>query len=1164
MAEYMLTPQQRAVVENRGGALLVSAAAGSGKTMVLIDRVFRRVTEEQANLDDFLLITFTQAAASELRGKLVEQLSKRLAECPNDRHLQKQMNRVYLAQISTVHAFCGTLLREYAHEIDLPADFRTCDEQEAAALRERAMQETLEEAYVSDDSQLRAALDMLGAGRTDAGLPDVILKVYSELQCSCNPQARLQELRETLDFSACSDVGQTVWGAYLLQELRDGAENCAELLENARRLAAQDESLAPYLLNFAEDLDLLQRLQEVQTWEEVRSFPQDFTRLRAVKKCTDDMLQARVKKLREQVKEITKKLLKRFTVPSAEALRDLSACADALLGLLLLTERFSEAYRRLKLRRHVLDFNDLEHDTLRLLTDRSGVPTAAAREISKRYTEIMVDEYQDTNAVQDTIFHAVSRQGENLFFVGDIKQSIYRFRRADPTIFLHKYCDFADYTAAKDGEPRKVLLSVNFRSRPEILEAANDVFRLTMNERVGGLRYGEAEALRSLPKELPPMDSAAVELHCIDAESAAKQPQVRREEIEAEFVARRIAEMLRGETIPDGVGLRPIRAGDITILMRSLTGKAEIYMQALRRYGIRSVCGSENIFETEEIRLVTALLQVLDNPHQDIPLLTVLLSPIFGFSANTLARIRAQARNGDIYDALCESQMAEDFLDALTALRDFAQTSTLRELLDTLDERLFLRPIFSAMEGGAQRVDNLETFFSLADGFENERRHGLAAFLRYLDALREKGMAAEAAASPDAVRLMTIHKSKGLEFPVVFLADLGKKFNQEDAKAAVLTDAALGIAASVYDAEHRLVYPTVARQAIADRLRRENLSEEMRLLYVAMTRPKYRLVMTYCIGRLEAVLSKYAQSLTLPLAQATVESAQRMGDWVLMTALTRTEAGALFAVAGNPECGSVSEYPWRITYQSGGDFFSDAQAEQTQTQSAEAPWLAPALLQYAHKAATEAPSKLTATQLKGRTLDEEISEQTVHMPIPRFTEPQFSIGKRPLTAAERGTAIHLAMQYLRYENCTTLAGIVWELERLVEEKFLTQQQGEAVSAEKLLAFFSSDVGKRALSAKQLVREFKFSVLQDASLLGQELAGEQVLLQGVTDCCIVERDGLTILDFKSDRVAAGEEAARGEYYRGQLDAYSMALSRIFELPVKERILYFFATDTAITI
>ena len=1166
MADIKLTPQQQAVVDNRGGALLVSAAAGSGKTKVLIDRVFQRVTQEQANLDDFLMITFTQAAAAELRGKLVKELSVHLAAHPNDRHLQKQMNRVYLAQISTVHAFCGTLLREYAHRLDLPADYHTCDVPEENMLKEQAMQQTLEEAYQTKDAQTVAALDILGAGRTDAQLPEVIRKVYDDLQCAADPQKRLQELRQALRVSDCTDVGETCWGAYLLRELRCGLENCIDMLSQAQALIAYDASLAPYMASLNEDIAMLRRLCDVQTWEEARTAERTFGRLKNAPKCEDVALKTRAKNLRDRVKATVKSLFETFAFPSEEALKDLSVSADALLGLLNLTERFAEAYRKLKLRRHVLDFNDLEHDALRLLTDRSGAPTAAAREISERFTEIMVDEYQDTNAVQDGIFRAISKQERNLFYVGDVKQSIYRFRRADPTIFLNKYHSFADYTQAKDGEPRKILLSVNFRSEPAILEAANDVFRLTMNERVGGLHYGDDEALRTLSEKKPQCAEPAVELHCIDTEGVPSQPKVRREEIEAEFVARRIDRMLRGgETIPDGDGVRPIRAGDIAILLRSLKGKAETYVRTLQRYGIRCVCGSDNIFQTEEIRLVTALLQIVDNPHQDIPLLSVLLSPIFRVSADLTARLRAQRRSGDIYDTVCASEEMSDFVRQLKELRDLAQSVTLRELLDAMDERLFLRPIFSAMDAGAQRISNLDAFFSIADGFETEERHGLAAFLRYLDVLREKGYSTDTEASADTVRIMTIHQSKGLEFPVVFLADLGKKFNSQDSRAMVLTDPVLGIAAKGCDTERNLLYSTVAQEAVSDRIQVENLSEEMRLLYVAMTRPKNRLVMTYCGWKLgRTLLRKLSEELTIPVAQITVEKAQHMGDWVLMAALARTEAGELFAVGGNPGCASVSEYPWKITYCSGADYLPKPQAQTAEPAMLREPFLQPAFAQYPYSAATQTPSKLTATQLKGRTLDEEISEQTVRLPEIVFSKPQFRLQQRPLTPTERGTAIHLAMQYLRYEGCTTLEGVETELKRLTEEKFLTQQQADAVPAEKLFAFFASPLGKRVLSAKQLVREFKFSVLQDAAILNGSLRGEQVLLQGVTDCCIVEDDGLTILDFKSDRVTQGKEAERGEYYRGQLDAYSAALTRIFSLPVKERILYFFATDTAVTV
>jgi len=1155
MAEYKLTAQQQAVVDDRGGTLLVSAAAGSGKTMVLIDRVLGLLREKQCDLDRFLMITYTQAAAAELRGKLIARMSEQLALRPDDRHLQRQMSRVYLTQISTVHSFCAAVLREYAHMLDLPADFPVCDEQEAKKLRERALKTVLDAAYEKLDatSDAAAALDMLGAGRSDDRLPELIVSLYSALQSYSDPRERLQTLRRDLDVSACADVGETVWGRYLISQFHTCLDGALATLHKLDSLAQGE--LDKYLPAIRNSIDVAASLRQKTGWEAIRTSSDRFIAFERIMKCADPELKDYVKNTRNGVDKTIEAWRERFAVPSAEALRDLSVSARALRGLIDLTERFAEAYAEKKRRAHVLDYDDLEHEMLRLARIRS-----AAQEIAGRYEQIMVDEYQDTNEVQDTIFRLISRNGENLFFVGDVKQSIYGFRRADPTIFLEKYKTFADHTQAADGQPRRILLSDNFRSHPAVLEAANDVFRLTMTERVGGLRYGDAEALRP---NCPAVDMGAppVELHCIDKERSAEAKPVSTAELESEFVAGRLSEMLNGEQIPDGGVLRPIRADDVVILLRSLKGAdgnlAEVYKTALAKRGIKCVCDNDNIFETEEITVLTALLQVIDNPHQDIPLLTVLMSPLFGCTANELALARAKNRTGDIYEIMRGSE-ARAVLDEL---RTAAQGASLRRLLDMADERLFLRTIYGALEDGAQRVQNINRFFALADSYETGDRYGLSGFVRYLESLRDKGIASDGVQTGDAVRLTTVHKSKGLEYPVVFLCGLGRKFNQASTSGTVLINSALGIGSDVNDPEQAIKYPTVAKTAIRDRIRRENLSEEMRVLYVGMTRAKHRLVMTCCREHLAARLSGIAGDLTIPAQDSLVESAGCMGEWILMTAMTHTEAGELFAVGGYPEARRVPAYPWAIRFYRSSELVQPSdQRKQTAKESRSVEY---APLRYPHEKAVAAPSKVTATQLKGRDLDEEISEDTRTAPLKLpIRKPRFSYGKRPLTGAERGTAIHLAMQYIRYERCTDAAGVMRELDRLAEMRFLTAQQREAVPEDKLLQFFRSEIGKRVLSADKVVREYKFSVLQDGSLLDPELAGEKLLLQGVTDCCLIEHGELTILDFKSDHVLPGREAERAAYYRGQLDAYSAALSKVFGLPVRERILYFFSTDTAI--
>lgn len=1154
MAEIVLTREQNAVINDRGGALLVSAAAGSGKTKVLIDRVMKKVACENANVDDFLMITFTQAAAAELRGKLIAQLSEKLSQDPSNHHLQNQMSRIYLAQISTIHAFCMTLLRDYAHELQLPADFRICDDQEGLALRRRAMLCCLDQAYREDkeDPEIRDALNMLGAGRNDAALEDLITDLYYNLQCYKDPRQRVRELYDSVRTGEETDAGKTLWGDYLIHEFRhlmEGVEaQFSLLLEKAR-----EGGVDPYLPTLQDNIYTVRALRALHTWQELQQAVPDFGRLSTKKTDADPHLKETVRSQRTRLIKETRHRLKKFAQPSEEVLQDLRMNASAITGLIRLTERFSQLFANEKKRRHVLDYNDLEHEVLRLVCGKGTGPTRAAKEISQRYREIMVDEYQDSNAVQDALFYAISKNGENLFFVGDIKQSIYRFRMADPTIFRGKYIRFADYRQAVEHEPRKILLSDNFRSNPAVLEAANAVFHLTMTDRVGGLYYTDAEALRANQK-VPDMGSPAVELHCVDASGIADHG---RDEVEAEFIAHRVARMLREkEKIPGEEGLRPIRPGDIVLLFRALRGKAEVYLEALRRHGISAICTDNNIFESEEVTVLSALLQIIDNPHQDIPLLTVLLSPLFRFPTGKLAELRGKNKRADIYDLLSGADCAADFIRQLSELRDFAQEVSVRSLLDEIDTRLYLRSVFGSMDSGLQRIRNLERFYAIADTYESGDRVGLSGFLRYLELVKQRPSASEQPAG-DAVRLMTIHASKGLEFPVVILADLSKRFNYADTSAKVITDPVLGIGADVYDKELRLRYPSLPKNAISDRIRRESLSEEMRVLYVAMTRAKYRMTLSCCAAGMKKKIVDLAGSLSIPVAPSVLESVGSMGDWILMTALTRTEAGELFALCDPPGLAKVSEYPWCIRFHEGADFLPTDALQQEVAEQEAAQQTVPYLCRnYAHTAAAAMPAKLTATQMKSETTADEAKRTEL-----QFHKPSFGKQGKLLTGAQRGTAIHLAMQYLDYDRCGSEEGLRKELKRLQTKRFLSPEQVSAVSVDKLLRFFRSELFQRIQRAKKVVREFKFTLLEDASHFDSALEGEQILLQGVTDCCIIEEDGLTVLDFKSDSILPGQEPCRGEYYRGQLDAYSRALCRIFSMPVKERILYFFATDSA---
>ena len=1154
MAEIVLTKEQQAVVDNRGGMLLVSAAAGSGKTKVLIDRVLKRV-EQGCNVDNFLLITFTQAAAAELRGKMIARLNELLSQNPNDRHLLKQMNRVYLAKISTVHSFCGSVLREYAHLLDIPADFRTAEDSESNLLQTNAMRNILETAYATmqDDEKIMAALDMLGAGRDDRQVATLILKVYDSVQCWAEPKERIAQLRRSVYVENCNDPVQTVWGEYLLRELKKALAGYEASIHRGIELTRTDALLQPYAQNFEDDLRIIHSLSDVNSWREIAQIPCTFSRLKTVRKCNDADAQLRIKQIRKTVKEDLTQRLKDFLLPCDELLSDIAATAKAIDGLLTLVELFDKEYRKEKLRRHILDYNDLEHESYRLLVRSGGQPTAAAKEIAERFVEIMVDEYQDTNGVQDAIFGALAYRG-NLFMVGDVKQSIYRFRMADPTGFLNRYSTYADYTQAKDGQPRKILLSDNFRSCPEVLEAANDVFRLLMSPSVGGLHYGDAEALRPNMEEHGDMP---IELHCIDLQDVPSELHLSNDEIEAQWIAKRIRRMLDdGEMIRLRDGERKIEPQDITILMRGVKNSAPTYISALAQHGIRCLCGSENLLETQEISTLVSLLKVVDNPHQDIALLSVLFSPLFCFTAEDMALMRAADRFGDLYDILNKSEKGRSAVEIISYLRDIAAQSNLHFLLDEIDERLYLRALYPNCE------HNFDLLWDMADRYEAGDRHGLSGFLRYLQIQKEKGVSSEQPSQKGAVRLMTMHKSKGLEFPVVFLAGLSKRFNDRDLYVNVLVDPLLGIGSKCLDAENNVIYSTVARNAIADRMKKENRSEEMRVLYVAMTRAQCRLIMTCCTRNMERKLSDIAAQMTVPALESYVGGANSLGDWILMTAMTRTEAGELFQIGGNPLIAEMTKYPWKIRYHRGEDYLpQEMQDEEEERKSLQPPPLA--VPSYAHSAACAYPSKLTATQLKGRAVDEELPQTALYRAPLRFTKPSFdkSCGLSP---AERGTAMHLAMEHLPYDAMGRVESIRQELERLVSLDYMTEEQADAVCVEQLMNFYTSSLGQRVRSAESLVREFKFSVLDKAERYDKALQAEEILLQGVADCCLMEDDGLVIIDFKTDRIRSGEENDRAEAYRGQLAAYANALSRIFEKPVKECILYFFATGQSVSV
>ena len=1172
-----LTPQQQAVVENRGGSLLVSAAAGSGKTKVLVERLFRYVTQEHCSIDDFLIITYTKAAAAELRGKIAAELSKRLAEDPANDHLKRQLLRVYQADIKTVDAFCTALLRENTHLLAkegethaLTPDFRVLDESEAILVRRRVLERTLERAYENMDDGFAQLADTLGAGRDDRALAELVLETFEKLQSHAYP---LQWLEKNKAVWRDTDrpFDETPYAAELLTTVCRKAAHWAELLTAAAKRAEGDAALSRgYGEKFRLTAHGFFRLQDAACWDQARTGVEEieFPRLTTPRGRKDDPEVASLKRVWEGCKAETKKLRALLDTGAEEAMEDLRAMAPAMLALLDLTGQFQADYRREKLRMNAADFSDQEHLALELLVREDGTPTELGLQVSARYREILVDEYQDTNEIQNAIFRAVSKAGQNIFTVGDVKQSIYRFRLADPTIFLRKYNRFKSWEEAEEGEERKILLSKNFRSRREVLEAANFVFENILSPEMGEMAYGEDEALHFGAEYYPPRNDCATEFHLISArrKSAELQDPVKRLTAEARFVAQRIRSLLdEGYPVTDGDGtLRPCRPEDIVILMRSPGSRSAAYAQALAERDIPcSFEESSDFFQTMEISVTMGILSIVDNPRQDVPLIAVLRSPVFGFTPDRLAEIRTSDRSGDFYDAVC-ADGGEDcaaFLAQLQELRLAARDMSVHRLVWHVYNQLNLLGIFGAMDEGARRRENLIAFSRHAEKFESSGYRGLFAFMTQLRRLIENGQApsTKASASVSGVRLMSIHKSKGLEFPIVILSDLDHAFSRQDFDSAVLVHPEMGLGPRRVDLKRKIKYPTLARLAIEERLRRENLAEEQRILYVAMTRPKEKLILVDSMYSAPQMLQKLCAVASCPVLPETVAEGKNFGHWLLLPLLCRSEAAPLRACA-EADVADVfmsDTNPWQVFLHDSEDYRDRPQSAHTnRTERGKTAAFDPDLLSFRYPYARESriPSKVTATQLKGRPLDQEIAESAAHTPYLRpLSQPNFRRESKGLLPAERGTATHLVLQYLNFED----RDVPSQVAQLREKGLLTPQQAEAVDISALERFLASPLAEEIRRGENVLREYRFTLLMDAREYDADACGgDEILLQGVVDCCFETPEGITVVDFKTDRVRTDEEVARrAEHYRPQLLAYAKALEQVLQRPVTRRVLCF---------
>ncbi len=1175
------TTEQNFCIHSHGGTLLVSAAAGSGKTTVLVERIVQHILAGH-DVDRLLVVTFTNAAAAEMRQRLTKALTAEAARQPENLHLQQQLIRLPRADICTVDSFCINLVRENFYRLNVSPQFRVGDEQQLSLLRREALDDTLQHFYSEQQPDFLELAEAMTDGKSDARLMSTVDTLFSFIQTYPHPERWLQETATMYDRT--DTVTDTVWGNYLLNKMCEMLTRCQRLYTSALEAALGDAVLvraySPALTAELEQVKQLRACAEERRWdplfEGLMHF--SFVKFTSTARCEDTEARDRAKTLRDGAKKLIGDAQKLYCGTERQCKEDLARSARLVRVLYDVIRHFMAVFTEKKRQANLLDFSDTEHLALSLLTEYDEqdnlVPTAEAREIAERYDEVMVDEYQDTNAVQDALFKALSRDEQNLFLVGDVKQSIYAFRKAMPKLFLDRRGKYELFTG--ENYPGTILLGHNFRSRRAVTDVVNFVFHQLMIPALGGIDYNEQEKLH-YKATYPPLENESVyDTECLILNGKeAKLCGYSTDEAEGRLIAERIQNLMRDFSVTEKDGSRrPLQYKDCCILLRSHKSHALAYCKALESYGIPTVANLEsNFFETPEVRLTLSLLRCIDNPLLDIPLVAVMLSPLFGFTTDDLAAIRLCRPKAALYMAITAAGRATDeplaarcraFLRTLDHYRQVSALLTVDRLLTRLYEDLSLPELFSARFGGASRAANLRVLYEQCSRFEQGGFRGLSAFIRHIDRLQEQRIKLSAA-TPDtenAVRIMTVHGSKGLEFPVVFLAGLATASGGEDAKKDLLLHSEYGAGMNYRDPETFVRRHTLPRNGLLLMQKDEARAEELRILYVAMTRAREKLFLVTTLGSPANTLSALAAGIdpsrdTLPVE--TLTDANCLSDWVLSALLRHPTCGELRECAGVNEPITLPDTATvRVSFCS-PPILKREEADGADERSAAQPddALTNALREriayiYPHETLSRVPTKLAAS---AAAADPTRPELVAH------ARPTF-LSKQELTPAERGTAMHNFMQYADF--AAAAASTYGEAERLKAAGFLSAEQVASLDHKRLRTFFDSELYRRIGASERVLREVPFTFREEAAAYDPTVTdpNEAVVVQGIADCVFVENGGLVIVDYKTDRVKSPAELA--ERYRAQLQIYARALAAVLELPVHECLLYSFALGSTVTI
>lgn len=1154
-AKIQFTPAQAAAIQARGGSLLVSAAAGSGKTRVLVERVAGLITDPDhpVDADSLLIMTFTNAAAAKLRADITKRLAAEIRQHPQDVRLRRQQMRLQRASIGTVDAFCLHFVQQNFSALDVPPDFTIADDATLVRLQQETLSTVLEQAYTDPD--FCAFADLYDRGRTDDTTGRAVQELYHFTQALPHPAQALQRFVEMWQSDAPPE--KTQWGQAVLRETSARIKGVLRLLRTAQKIAAKDpaadKALTAVLMDDEDRMLLVLDRLDHGAWDTVPEALDNADNWRRAGRVpggiASNIAAMSANMLRDRAKKQIATLRTDFLLcPAADYQADRRRAAPLVAALVRAVEQYRRTLLEAKLAEKVLDYADLEHMTLELLLTPEHERTSLCRTISARYSAVLVDEYQDTNALQDAIYFALAApDASNLFFVGDIKQSIYRFRQADPSVFVGKQTAWQPYPADAPvpyPEPATIALDANFRSAPGVIAGINYLFEVFFSQGLGGVAYGDGQRLVVGSKTTDYRGFCEVDV--IDGAGA---------EGDAAAIAARIREMMaEGFVVRDKTGQRPCRYDDFCILLRG-RGDFAVYEAALRTAGIPVFADTAaDLLDEPHIRPFAALLRVIDNPAQDIPLAAVLLSPMFPYTADDLVTLRGACPEGSLYGAVLYGGQPrfEPFLETLAEFRRLARTLPVDALLEELLARTGYLAAVGALPEGARCREDLQSFCAWA---ASAGRTGLPGVIRAMDAARQNGGLTQNTGGqtrPGCVSIMTVHRSKGLEFPVVFVANTSHQFNQSDAIRPVLTHSRLGVGVMLRAGSTAKRYKTLPYAALAQAIRTETLSEEMRVLYVALTRAQDALIITI-------PLKKAASSLKTPAlcahAEATgPEAMQGMSSWAgwLLTAvLLHPSSDALWAYTGLLPHYLPTRIPLTIKV-------LPAPEAAPVPEPAPAPAPDEALLDTLRQSFAWCNPRAPLQKIPAKVSVSAVA----HAARPVALERPAFLQKTGMTGAERGTAIHAFMQSVPFDG--TAPDLDAEVQRQIDARLLDAGLADKLDLDRVRPFFESAVWRRIRHARAVLREEPFITALPAAQITPEAreCEAEVLVQGIADLVLVYNDHAEILDYKTDR--SRDAAFYIKEYAAQLQLYRRAFAQRLAVPVTKLTIYSFTLGEEIDI